>query len=69
MSRRVEPIVIEVSNPSAFSGRGSVIVLELADEAAAERLARKIARETGRSVTVRGADLAEIKTISASKSH
>ena len=69
MSRRIEPIVIEVSNPSAFSGRGSVIVLELADEAAAERLAQKIARETGRSVTVRGADLAEIKTISASKSH
>ena len=69
MSRRSEPIVIEVSNPSAFSGRGSVIVLELADEAAAERLAQKIARETGRSVIVRGADLAEIETISAAKSH
>lgn len=69
MSRKTQPIVIEVSNPSAFSGRGGIIVLELADEAAAEKLAQKIAWETGRVVTVRGADFAEIETISVAKSH
>ena len=69
MSRKIQPIVIEVSNPSAFSGRGSIIVLELADEAAAKKLAQKIARETGRSVTVRAEDFAKIETIAAAKSH
>lgn len=69
MTRKTQSIVIEVSNPSAFSGRGSIIVLELADEAAAEKLAQKIARETGRVVTVREADFAEFKTISAARSH
>ncbi len=45
MNQIIQPIVIEVSNHSAFSGRGSIIVLELADEAAAKKLAQKIARE------------------------
>lgn len=69
MNKKIQPIVIEVSNHSAFSGRGSIIVLELADEAAAKTLAQKIARETGRSVTVRGADFAIIQTVSVAKSH
>lgn len=69
MNQKIQPIVIEVSNHSAFSGRGSIIVLELADEAAAKKLAQKIARETGRSVTVRGADFAIIQPVSVAKSH
>ncbi|GMO92976.1 hypothetical protein [Bradyrhizobium sp. TM239] len=69
MNQKIQPIVIEVSNHSAFSGRGSIIVLELADEAAAKTLAQKIARETGRSVTVRGADFAIIQTVSVAQSH
>ncbi|MBR0799798.1 hypothetical protein JQ615_30945 [Bradyrhizobium jicamae] len=50
---KVPLIILTVSNPAAFSGKGSVIVLEYTDERAAEKAARKIASETGRSVTVR----------------
>ena len=64
-SRKPGPIVIQVTNPTAFSGQGSIIVLELADEDAALRVARKIAQETGRRVTVRTADMTEIATIPA----
>jgi len=42
---------------------GSSIVLEFAEEDAALRAARKIARETGRCVTVRDAEMALIDTI------
>jgi len=48
---------------------GSIIVLELADEVAALRTARKIARETGRCVTVRDANMALIETIPAAGIH
>jgi hypothetical protein len=61
------PILIHVENPTAFSGKGSIIVLELKDEAAALRIARKIADETGRGVTVRDAEMALIVTISPAK--
>jgi hypothetical protein len=44
-------------------------MLELMDEDAAVKLARKIAQETGRGVTVLYADLALIETIPAAKTH
>ncbi|OSJ36818.1 hypothetical protein CT676_41820 [Bradyrhizobium sp. MOS001] len=69
MTRKPPHIVVEVRNPSSFSGRGSIIVLELADEDAARKVAQQIARETGRSVTVRGEDMAVIDVIPAVKSH
>jgi hypothetical protein len=53
MKRKAPLIVINVANPTAFSGKGSMIVLECSDEEAALGLAQKIARETGRRVTVR----------------
>ena len=62
---RTPPILIHISNPTAFSGQGSVIVLELADEDAALKIAHQIAHETGRCVTVRDADEALIETIPA----
>jgi hypothetical protein len=42
--------------PTSFSGKGSIIFLEYIDEDAALKVARKIARETGRLVTVQGED-------------
>ena len=45
-------IIISVSNPTSFSGKGSIILLEYIDKDAALKVARKIARETGRLVTV-----------------
>ncbi|MBR0695824.1 hypothetical protein [Bradyrhizobium lablabi] len=57
--------IVTVSNPTAFSGKGSIIVLEYADEDVAKTVARKIALETGRSVTVCGEDRSVIETIPA----
>jgi hypothetical protein len=62
-------IILNVSNPSAFSGRGSIIVLEFADERAALKAAQKIARETGRCVTVRDANMVIIDTIPGASNH
>jgi len=45
--------------------RGSLIVLDLADEGAAIEVAQKIAAATGRTVVVRDADMAEIQTVTA----
>ena len=58
-------IIISVSNPSAFAGQGSLIVLEYTDAEAAKKVARKIAQETGRCVTVHGEDMRVIETIPA----
>ncbi|MET4492726.1 hypothetical protein [Bradyrhizobium sp. LA7.1] len=58
-------IVLVVSNPAAFSGQGSIILLEYIDENAAMKAARRIAQETGRSVTVRNEDMRVIGTIPA----
>ena len=69
MTRKQPHIVVEVRNPSPFSGRGSIIVFELADEDAARKVAQQIARETGRSVTVRGEDMGVIDVIPAVKSN
>lgn len=69
MSEKQTPVIVHVLNPDAFTGRGCVIHLELADEAAARRVARKIADETGRQVTVRDADLTVIEAIAPAKIH
>jgi hypothetical protein len=61
--------VIHVSSLDV-SKLGSVIVLDLADEDEAMKvLAQKLARETGRRVTVRDATLGLIKTIPAARVH
>jgi pyrroline-5-carboxylate reductase len=49
--------IVQMSNPTAFAGRGSIIVFELTDNDAALSVAQKIAEETGRCVTVRDADM------------
>lgn len=56
-------IIIDVINPAAFGGRGSIIMLEFIDEAVAIRVAERIALETGRVVTVRREDMRAIATI------
>lgn len=58
-----------ISNPSAFSGDGSMIVLELADKEAALRAARIVARETGRCVIVQSAKAGIIQIIPAASTH
>jgi hypothetical protein len=62
-------MLIEVLNPTAFSGRGSLIVLEMMDQAAAVRVAKGIANETGRGVIVRNARMDVIETIPPAKIH
>ena len=52
MDQKAPLITISVSNPTSFSGKGSIIFLEYIDKDAALKVARKIARETGRLVTV-----------------
>lgn len=69
MDQKAPLIIINVSNPAAFSGKGSIIVLEYTDEVAAMTAARKIALETGRSVTVRTEDMRVIGTIPAVTTH
>lgn len=59
------PFIINVLNPAAFSGKGSLIVLEYTDEETARKVARKIALETGRSVTIRTEDMRIIDTFPA----
>jgi hypothetical protein len=48
-----------------FAWQGSIIVLESSDRDLSLRVARKIARETGRGVNVRDANLALVETIPA----
>jgi hypothetical protein len=69
MNQKAPLIIIDVSNPAAFSGEGSIIVLEYTDEDAALKVARKIAEETGRSVTVRREDMRVISSISVVTTH
>ena len=49
MDQKAPLITISVSNLTSFSGKGSIIFL---NEGAALKVARKIARETGRFVMV-----------------
>jgi hypothetical protein len=53
MDQKAPLITISVSNLTSFSGKGSIIFL---NEGAALKVARKIARETGRFVMVQGED-------------
>jgi hypothetical protein len=69
MNQKAPLIIIDVSNPAAFSGKGSIIVLEYRDEDAALKVARKIAEETGRSVTVRREDMRVISSIPVVTTH
>jgi hypothetical protein len=69
MNQKAPLIIIDVSNPASFSGKGSIIVLEYTDEDAALKVARKIAEETGRSVTVRREDMRVISSISVVTTH
>jgi hypothetical protein len=56
MDQKAPLIIISVSSPTAFSGKGSIIILEYIDVDAALKVARKIALETGRLVTVQDED-------------
>ncbi|WP_245309720.1 hypothetical protein [Bradyrhizobium jicamae] len=69
VSEKSTMIIVHVLNPDAFKGQGSVILLELADEAAARKVARKIADETGRGVTVRDTNTVLIEAIAPAKIH
>lgn len=69
MTQKPPLIILNVSNPAAFSGKGSIIVLEYTDEDAAMRAARKIVRETGRAVTVRSEDMRVIGSIPPPTTH
>jgi hypothetical protein len=69
MSVKSALVVIQVSNPAAFSGQDSIIMVEMPDEDAATRLARKLAQETGRRVTIRNAEMAIIEIIAAPATH
>jgi hypothetical protein len=60
-------IIVDLGNADA--SRRGIIVLDLADEGAAVKMAHKIADATGCSVTVRDADMIEIQTISAATRH
>jgi hypothetical protein len=68
MSEKPLRHVIHVSSPDV-SKLGSVIVLDLADEDEAIKIAHKLALKTGRRVTVRDATLVLIKTIPAAGVH
>lgn len=69
MNQKVPLTIINVSNPAAFSGKGIIIILEYTDADAAVKVARKIARETGRAVTVRTEDMRVIAAIPAATPH
>ena len=60
--------VIQIANPD-LSKQSGVIILDLADEDEAVRVARKLALETGRRVTVREGKLLLIETIPAASVH
>lgn len=67
MSEKLGRVIVQVSYPAASSKQGSVIVMT--DEEAALRVARIIARETGRGVTVWDSDMVVIETITGASTH
>jgi hypothetical protein len=69
MNRKPQPIVIHLSSPAPISGRGTFIVLDQANEIVAIEIAQKLARHTGRRVTIRDAILSRIETIPAASLH
>jgi|EndMetStandDraft_5_1072996.scaffolds.fasta_scaffold114067_3 hypothetical protein len=64
MSQKPMPHLIHISS-SDESKLGSLIVLEMADDAVAIEVAQKLALETGRHVTVRDGEMLLIETIPA----
>ncbi|MHC2466980.1 hypothetical protein [Bradyrhizobium embrapense] len=63
------PLVVNVVNPDASAGKGSIIVVEYSDPEAAMRAAKKIAEETGRTVTVRDESMNVLGTVSKPITH
>jgi len=61
------PIVIEIANPTLFDGHGSIIFLEYDDDDIALMAARRIAKETGRSVKVTNTETGATEIILATK--
>lgn len=61
-------IIIDVANTNTAQPE-SVIVIDLADEEAALKVAKEIAEKTGRSVTVKDENMIEIQTVPAATSH
>ncbi|MGY2908805.1 hypothetical protein [Bradyrhizobium sp. URHC0002] len=59
------PSTTAETDPPPFAWHGSIIVLESSDRDLSLKVARKIARETGRGVNVRDANLALVETIPA----
>jgi hypothetical protein len=58
-------VTIEVLRPEAFSGKGSVIFIELLSDQQTLEVAKNIAAETGRCVVVRDENMNVIETIRA----
>jgi hypothetical protein len=69
MSRKPHPIAIHLSSPEPISGSGAFIVLDQANEIVAIEIAQKLARHTGRRVTIRDAISSRIETIPAASIH
>jgi hypothetical protein len=69
INRKPHPIVIHSSSPAPISGRGTFIVLDQANEIVAIEIAQKLARHTGRRVTIRDAISSRIQTIPAASLH
>jgi hypothetical protein len=64
MSERPLRHIIHIASPDA-SKRGSFIMLEQTEENEAIKVAHKLARGTGRRITLQDATLAVIETIAA----
>jgi hypothetical protein len=68
MSQKQLRHLIQISSADVTK-LGSIIVLDLADEDEAVKIAHKLALKTGRRVTVRDAASVLIKTIPAARVH
>ena len=65
---QVEQLVIHVASPDQDK-RGTLIVLDMTDEEEARLVAKLLAEETGRCVTVRNSKLALVEVIPAASQH
>jgi len=59
------PSTTTETNLNRFAWQGSIILLESSDSELSLRVARKIARETGRGVNVRDANIALVESVPA----
>ncbi|MGY3533890.1 MULTISPECIES: hypothetical protein [Bradyrhizobium] len=69
MSQKGPLVIVNVVNPDAFAGKGSIIVLEYASADTAMKVATKIAQETGRHVIVRDDEMNVIGRVSSQAVH